>query len=294
MLDPGIVGRTSAPRFVTWNERDAALYALGVGAGVDDLQFTTENTDGIVQQTLPTMPVALSLDFRLLDEATPIDWANFLHAEQSLEIEASLPPSGTAVVTDRIAEVWDKGSAALVVVEGIGDTHEGARLFRTRSSYYIPGAGGWGGERGPRSSWERPSTAPDATVTYGTRPEQALIYRLSGDGNRLHSDPAFAHQAGFPRPILHGLCTYGFTARAILELVPRRDPAAVRFLSARFVAAVYPGDTLHVDIWRMNDDLHFETRRDDGQVVLSHGVASIGGLRSERLRRLPAGRPDDA
>ena len=275
MLDPGIVGRTSAPRVVMWNERDTALYALGVGAGIDDLQFTTENTEGVDQQTLPTMPVALSLDFTILNQASPIDWANFLHAGQFVEINAPLPPSGTAVVTDRIAEVWDKGSAALVVVEGIADTPEGTRLFRVRSSYYIPGAGGWGGDRGPGSRWERPSRVPDATVSYATRPDQALIYRLSGDRNRLHSDPAFARQAGFPRPILHGLCTYGFTARAILDLVPRRDPAAVRSLSGRFVAPVFPGDMLHVDLWRRNDDVHFETRRNNGEVVLSHGVARI-------------------
>jgi len=276
-LDPAAVGTTSQPQPVSWTPRDCCIYALGVGAGVDDLQFTTDNTGGVAQRVLPTMPVTLGQDVGIIKKAGDIDWARLLHAEQAVELYAELPPEGRAVSTTRIAEMWDKQKAALVVLETEArDPDDDRLLFRTRTALIINGAGGWGGERGPASSWTRPTRAPDRTISQATRPEQALLYRLSGDRNRLHSDPSFARKAGFDRPILHGLCTYGFSGRALLHALPSQDPGHLASMTARFAAPVLPGDTLHVDVWQVAEsELLFETRRDDGTVVLSHGVATI-------------------
>lgn len=275
-LDPSAIGATSAPKPVAWTSRDSILYALGVGAGVDDLEFTTNNTRDVPQQALPTMAVTLGVDFSVLKHAGEIDWVRLVHAEQSVELLAPLPPAGEAVATTSIREMWDKERAAVVVAEteGVGD--DGRPLWRSRAALFIKGAGGWGGERGPSTAEPELPATPDTTVSLTTRPDQALLYRLSGDYNPLHSDPAFARRAGFDRPILHGLCTFGFTGRAVLSAAAGNDPARLRSISARFASPVYPGDTLHVDLWHPADGtVRFRTRNDAGTVLLSNGVATV-------------------
>ncbi|HWD05880.1 MAG TPA: MaoC/PaaZ C-terminal domain-containing protein [Kribbella sp.] len=276
-LDPAAVGATSGPRRTAWNSKDCLLYALGVGAGVDELAFITENTKGVEQRVLPTYPVVLSTDPAIFKRFGSFDWAKVVHAEQGVEVLAPLPAEGAVLTTTRIADMFDKGKAALVVTETESvDENTGETLFRTRSALFIGGAGGWGGARGPNSSWSAPDRDPDHTVTYATRPEQALLYRLSGDRNPLHSDPAFARRAGFERPILHGLCTYGFTGRALLNALADGDPARLRGIDARFAAPVLPGDTLSVDIWRTGSgQAVFQTKRDDGTIVLTNGVCTL-------------------
>lgn len=275
-LDPTAVGATSTPRSVTWTPKDCALYALGVGAGTDELPFTTDNTRDVPPRMLPTMPVVLGVDMSVLKTAGEIDWLRLVHAEQSVELLAPLPAAGTGTATTRLAELWDKGSAALLVAETELTGEDGRLLSRSRASLFVKGAGGFGGERGPSSSPDVPDGPPDATVSYATRADQALLYRLSGDRNPLHSDPAFAARAGFERPILHGLCTYGFTGRAVLQSAAGGDPDLVRSMSARFASPVYPGDVLQVDLWRTEGEVRFRTRREDGTVVLSHGRAVLG------------------
>lgn len=274
-LDPAAIGAESGPRQTSWRADDAMLYALAVGAGTDELSLTTENTVGVAQQVLPTFPVVLASDPAIFKQFGTFDWAKLVHAEQGVELLRPIPPEGTALTTTRITDMFDKGKAALVVTESESiDEDSGEVLFRTRMALFIGGAGGWGGERGPSSSWQVPDRAPDHTVAYPTRPEQALLYRLCGDHNPLHSDPAFARRAGFDRPILHGLCTYGFTGRALLHTVAGGDVARIRSIDARFASPVLPGDTLHVDIWRgddQDDEVQFQTRKDDGTVVLTCG-----------------------
>lgn len=275
-LDPAAIGATSEPKRVSWNARDCMLYALGVGAGTEDLAFTTNNTRDVSQQMLPTMPVTLGVDFSVLKQAGKIDWTRLLHAEQEIHLLGDLPVDGEAVATTRIAEMWDKEKAALVVAETEGRTTAGEPLWRSRASLFLKGAGGWGGERGPSSGTPEPTEPPTTTTTYTVADNQALIYRLSGDYNPLHSDPAFAKRAGMDSPILHGLCTFGFAGRAVLDAVGG-DPSTIASIGARFASPVWPGDTLHVDVWKSGDPtVQFRVRGRDDKVVLSGGTARLG------------------
>ncbi|HCU52395.1 MAG TPA: hypothetical protein DGG94_21800, partial [Micromonosporaceae bacterium] len=146
-----------------------------------------------------------------------------------------------------------------------------APLFTTGSSLFLGGEGGWGGERGPSAKDERPNREPDMVVRQVTRPDQALLYRLSGDRNRLHSDPALATKAGFERPILHGLCTFGFAGRALLDAVCDGDIGRMTGISGRFSAPVFPGDKLQTSIWLDPDVVRFETFRPDGTAAITNG-----------------------
>lgn len=273
-FDPNAVGSTSEPKTVSWTARDCMLYALGVGAGVDDLVYTTNNTEGIVQRMLPTMPVTLGPDFSVLRHAGGVDWTKVLHAEQEIELLAPVPTEGQAEVISRIAHMWDKQKAALVAVDTEARGLDGEPLWRSRATLFVKGAGGWGGERGASTTTES-LERPDHTIAYQTRPEQALIYRLSGDYNPLHSDPAFAARAGMDRPILHGLATFGFAGRAVLA-VTGDDAGSVRKLAARFAAPVRPGDELHVDLWNTGEGvIRFNVRGPDGEAVLVNGRADL-------------------
>ena len=152
----------------------------------------------------------------------------------------------------------------------------GEPLFTNRSSLFLRGEGGFGGDRGPSTSrTAAPDRAPDLSVTYQTRPDQALLYRLNGDRNPLHSDPAFAARGGFPKPILHGLCTYGFTGRGLLHLLCEGDPARFHGMEARFTSPVMPGEALTIDVWRTGDgEAAFRTTASDGRVVLDGGLCT--------------------
>lgn len=276
MLDPAGIGAVSTPKTISWTAKDCATYALGVGAGTGELAFTTDNTRDVPARMLPTMPVVLGVDMSVLKAAGTIDWVRLVHAEQSVEVLGPLPAEGSATATTTLAEMWDKGSAALLVAETSLTNDAGDVLSRSHASLFIKGAGGWGGERGPSSGDSgTPDCPPDRTITCPTRDDQALLYRLSGDRNPLHSDPAFARRAGFERPILHGLCTFGFSGRAVLHGMADGDADRVRSVSARFAAPVYPGDVLHVDLWRGDGQVHFRVRRDDDTVVLDNGVARV-------------------
>jgi acyl dehydratase len=174
-----------------------------------------------------------------------------------------------------VTGIYDKGSGALVATENVAvDAATGELLVTSRSGTFIRGEGGFGGDRGPSEPWERPDRPPDEQVVQQTRPEQALIYRLSGDRNPLHADPKFAARGGFSRPILHGLCTYGITGRALLHALCGSDPARFRSMSGRFSRPVLPGDPLVVSIWRPGDGgdtALFQTATEEGAVVIDRG-----------------------
>jgi len=282
-LNHSLVGVPGEPAERSWDSKDALLYAVGVGAGLGDplteLEFTTENSEGIEQQVLPTYAVLIAQG-RTSGSLGDFDRAMLVHAEQAIELHRPLPVAGTVRTTSTVTGIYDKGSGALVVTENVAvDAATGEPLATTRSSAFIRGEGGFGGERGTDAAWERPDREPDHQVTYQTRPEQALVYRLSGDRNPLHVDPKFAARGGFDRPILHGLCTYGVTGRALLHVLCDSDPARFLSMSGRFSRPVWPGEALTISVWRQDgsDTALFQTTKDDGTVVIDRGRMQVRG-----------------
>lgn len=277
-INPGAAGEVGEPVERSWTSNDCLLYALGVGAGADDplseLEFTTENSHGVEQKVFPTYAVIAGSAGAPWKKVGEFDFARLVHGEQSFEVTGPIPSEGKVSVTGRIAEIWDKGSGAVVVTECESvDPASGNVLFRTRASAFIRGEGGFGGERGPSgAAFEVPDREPDHAVKYRTRPDQALLYRLSGDRNALHSDPSFAARAGFDRPILHGLCTFGFTGRALLHSLCGGMPERFRSMSARFTSPVMPGDELTVKVWKTGDGAAiFRTETQKGEVAVDQG-----------------------
>jgi acyl dehydratase len=202
------------------------------------------------------------------------DFAMLVHGEQSFVQHREIPVEGSLTATGKIVGIYDKGSGAVVAVEGeCVDNATGETLLTVGSAIFIRGEGGWGGDRGPSGDRNAaPDRAADASVSYRVRPDQALTYRLSGDRNPLHSDPWFAALAGFDRPILHGLCTYGFTGRALLHTMCGSDPAKFRSMEGRFASPVFPGEELTIEMWNEGTgECIFQTRGEDGRVVLVGG-----------------------
>ena len=281
MLDRSLIGVPEEPRERSWTSTDALLYALGVGAGYGDplreLEFTTENSEGVGQRVLPTFGVVLA-QTTLTAAIGDFDRARLVMAEQHLELHRPLPVTGRLRSTSTVTGIWDKGSGALVESANVAvDAASGKPLVTTRFGMFVRGAGGFGGDRGTGTSWPAPDREPDCRLTAETRPEQALLYRLSGDRNPLHSDPRFAARAGFARPILHGPCTFGITGRLLLHELCGSDPARFRSMSGRFTAPVTPGETLAVSVWRDGDgSARYRTARPDGTVVIDRGRVRYG------------------
>ena len=262
----------------SWTAKDALLYAVGVGAGTDDLAFTTENSTGIAQRVLPTFAVILGVGGGTPSTIGSFNRAMLVDGGRAIEWHRELSTEGRLRARRRVTGVFDKGTGAVIASESeADDAASGAPLFRLRSHVFIRGEGGFGGERGPSGPRHvPPRREPDHVVTYTTREDQALLYRLSGDRNPLHSDPAFAARAGFPTPILHGLCTYGFTGRALLHALCDGNPARLRTMEARFSKPVFPGDTLTVSMWVDRASAVFRTERTGGEVVLDEGHCTFG------------------
>jgi acyl dehydratase len=277
-INPDIVGAPSDPVERSWSHTDCLLYALGVGAGsldaVDfELEYTTENSADRPQHVLPTFATVVGVGGMPRRAWGSFDPAMLVHGEQSIELFGPIPPDATVRTTGMVTGVYDKGSGAVVVTSSSSvDAHTGEPRFTTSSSLFIRGEGGFGGERGPSAGADPlPGREPDDIVTYTTRSDQALLYRLSGDRNPLHSDPVFAKRAGFERPILHGLCTYGFTGRALLHSVCGSDPARFRSMAGRFSRPTYPGDTLTISIWNDEEGVRFRTDNQRGETVIDAG-----------------------
>ncbi|HTU13089.1 MAG TPA: MaoC/PaaZ C-terminal domain-containing protein [Allosphingosinicella sp.] len=280
MIQPDLVRAYRAePVVQSYGAKDVILYALGVGAraGEEDLHYVYEKA----LVPLPTFAVVLAREtFWLNEPRFGIDVSKLLHGEQRLEIHAPLPASGRVRGQLEVEALHDKGEgrgALLVMKRSISDAETGAPLATVRITSFLRANGGFGGDSaGAAVPHILPERAPDLSVAMPTSPEQALLYRLSGDYNPIHVDRDVAAKAGFPGPILHGLCTYGIACRAVLRGVCGDDPARLRRFDARFSSPVYPGDEIVTDIWREGDTISFRSRvpaRD--ALVLNNGLALL-------------------
>jgi acyl dehydratase len=256
-LNPDSVGSVGDVRTMSWTSKDALLYAVGIGAGQADLPFSTENTQNTPQVVYPTFAVVAgsgtaSPGASAMGKIGTFNFALLVHGTQAVTLHRPIPVEAQATIQDRVVAMYDKGKAAVVVLENEVKLASGEPLFNTRSSLFIRGEGGWGGDRGPSGPQNEPpaDAAPDHEVTLQTQPDQAFVYRLSGDRNPLHTDPSFAAIGGFDRPILHGLCTYGFTGRALLAELCGNDVTKFHHIEGRFSTPVMPGDALTVRMWR--------------------------------------------
>ena len=275
-IRPDAVGASGGPVSRSWTSKDALLYAVGIGAGVDELAFTTENTKDTPQRVFPTFAVIIGGGGAPIGAVGSFNMALMVHGEQGIELLDEIPPDGALESRGRIAGIWDKGSAAVIETESEAvNAATGKPLLKTRASLFCRGEGGWGGDRGPSARIVFPDAEPTHQVTYQTREGQALTYRLSGDRNPLHTDPSFARMGGFDRPILHGLCTYGFTGRALLHALCNSDPARFRSMNARFSRPVIPGDSLTVSMWADGGKALFRTANQRGEVVIDQGVCTF-------------------
>ncbi|MFB6392209.1 MaoC/PaaZ C-terminal domain-containing protein [Polymorphospora lycopeni] len=257
-----------------WTAADTILYALGVGAGqadpADELRFTTENSTGHPPAALPTFATLLAADPPYLGEPAAVR-----HAGETLTLHRPLPPAGRVRTTATVTDVYDQGSGLLLHHRSEIHDLDGNPLATIERAMFVIGAGGFDGRRAPVADWRRPTDHPDHTVSHPVRPDQALLYRLNGDRNPLHCDPVVAARAGLPRPVLHGLCTYGFAGRTLLHTVAGGDPDRVRRISARFSAPFFPGDTLTVLVWRRPAGALFQALDGRGRPVLDRGVLDL-------------------
>jgi acyl dehydratase len=279
VLNLDAVGQSVEAEGYSWTEKDVMLYALAVGASqgnaLTELRFTTENSAGLTLAVFPAFGAFVAQQSGLRPDVGTTAPGLALHAEQAVTVPGPLPAQATVRTTNTISHIFDKKSGALVVTDTtVQDAATGVTLVSARSGTFYRGEGGFGGDRGPSASWQRPGREPDAVVRYRTRPDQALLYRLTGDRNPLHSDPELARKRGNERPILHGMCTYGFAGRALLHSLCGSDPARFTSMTGRFSAPVLPGQELAVHIWADDGEARFQVTADTGAVVIDHGLCS--------------------
>ncbi len=254
-----------------YEDRDVMLYAIGVGA--TELDFVFERN----LKVLPTFAVIPAFPGLMgLTAAVDLNPVMILHGEQGIKLNKPIPVKGRLTTAGKVTGVYDKGKGALVVIESETKDEQGEVLFVNTAGVFVRGAGGFGGERGPGAGNQPPDRAPDKTAEMQTLPIQAMIYRLSGDRNPLHIDPAFAKMAGYDTPILHGLCTLGHAGRAVLGAYCDNDPARMTGLEVRFSGVVFPGDSIITEMWDEGGGrivLQAKTQR--GDVVISNAAATI-------------------
>lgn len=269
-IDPSVVGAELGSFGTTWDADDVILYHLGLGAGVPqtspgELEYCLEDRLKVLPSFSVNGPMGVMAGLFNLKGVSFAPTA-LLHGEHEMIVHNPLPRSAKVTHTGRVAEVWDKGKAALLVAEAdtVGD--DGTKLVTNRYHAFIRGEGGFGGEKGESRTVTLPDREPDVSVQRPTMVQQALLYRLCGDKNPMHSDPAISKLGGFDVPLLHGLCTYGIALKAAVDEVLDGDVTRVAKYSTRFAQPVFPGDTLQVDMWT-----------EDSQVLLGVGVVGKEG-----------------
>ncbi len=269
-IDPAIaLGAELPAEDFAWSASDVLLYHLALGAGAAptdprELRYTIEDA----LQVLPTFAVVAQTVHRFEPPVVEypgvsIDLAKVLHGTQRVDVHRPLPTDGKARATARVKGIYDKGSAAVIETETVVTDLDGAPIWTNTSSIFARGEGGFGGDRGPSGPPPPPERAPDAVIVTPTVAQQALWYRLLGDRNPLHSHPDFAASAGFPRPILHGLCTYGMVCKAVVDAELDGDVSRVGGYGVRFAGIVFPGETLRTSVWREGERLVLVTTVDE-------------------------------
>jgi len=266
----------------SWSDEDVILYNLGVGAGDpptdrQELRYAYEGDLVAVPAFGTIPPFGIMMSMGLVD-GIDINLTQVLHGEQELVLHQTIPTSAKVSQSGRIAHIYDKGKGALVVMEIVSvDRKTGTPLFTNRAGVFLRGEGGFGGDPGPKARNEPPQREADHVVESITLPQQALLYRMaSGDKNPLHADPGFARFAGFARPILHGLCTYGVVVKAVVDSALEGEPERVASYKARFSGHVFPGETLVTEIWDENESLVITVKtKERGTTVLSNGVVGV-------------------
>ncbi len=271
-----------------YNKDDVILYHLGIGAGVpatdpNELQYTYEKD----LKVLPSFAVVAS-GRRNVRVSSPrglnqipglsFNMAMMLHGEQEIEIHKTLPSEAKIKSESRIADIFDKGKAALVIMEGTTVDDKDEPLFTTRMSLFVRGEGGFGGSSGPKVANQPPDRKPDGVIESPTIPQQALLYRLNGDKNPLHADPEFAKMGGFDTPIIHGLCSYGIACKAIVDGVLDGDTSVVARYQARFRGVAFPGETYLTSYWKEGDKICFEVHSKEREaVIISNACVTLRG-----------------
>ncbi len=277
MINLDRVGKSNGTILHEYSTRDVILYHLGIGAGAADLDLVHEKAVGGLT-VCPTYAVVTLMEplMKVLPQFN-VPLREVLHGEQAIFLERAIPPEGAFLTTATVPEVYDKGKAALLILETASTDKSGNLLFRTRASIFCRGLGGFGGDPGPKAGNRQiPSgRKPDFEIAQKTGENQAALYRLSGDWNPLHIDPISASFAGYPRPILHGLCTFGFAGRAVLQGACGNKVGRFKEFGVRFSNTVFPGDTITTRGWRMEGNMfRLQVSTGNGE-VLSNAYACV-------------------
>jgi 3-hydroxyacyl-CoA dehydrogenase/3a,7a,12a-trihydroxy-5b-cholest-24-enoyl-CoA hydratase len=274
-IDLSLVGQKLPPTAFEYDDRDVMLYALGVGAGADELQYVYERGLKVIPTfgVVPAFPALMSLV--TVGKINPV---MLLHGEQRIEVKKPFPPAAKVITESTIKAIYDKGRGALVVADAETKDEAGEVICVNTFGAFVRGEGGFGGDRGPSGPRNvPPERAADEVVEMKTLPQQAAIYRLSGDRNPLHIDPNFAKMAGYDKPILHGLCTFGHVARAVIQKYCGGDPDRLKVLDVRFSGVVFPGETIVTEMWKESSTqiIVQAKTKERGEVVLSSAAATI-------------------
>jgi acyl dehydratase len=274
-ITPDALGASTSTVTRTWTADDSMLYALSIGAGRGELAFTTENSEGVTLQSYPTQTVVIGpVDIDILGKLGDFDRRMAVHGTQRVELHRPVSASGSARSFTEVTAVHDKGKGALIgLATRTMDAETDEPLFTSTTGLFVRGAGGFGGSVGEVMDRQPvPERQPDLELEVATGVDQALLYRLNGDRNPLHSDPTFAKAVGFDQPILHGLCTFGVAGRVLVHALCDGDSASARSVEGRFSAPVLPGDVLRVQVWRLGEGAAaFAVLGPDGKAVLSDG-----------------------
>ena len=264
---------------ISYTDKDSILYGLGVGLGndpmdIDELKYVYENG----QIALPSMATNFQYHSSLLMSAK-LNFVMVVHGEQKLSIINPIPVSGDFLADMKVLNCFDKGASkgAIIDVETtVKLKSDGTEICKLISTTFARGDGGFDGPESPPQEIFAPEGSPDIVDEITTKPDQALIFRLSGDYNPLHSDPNFAKAAGFPKPILHGLCTYGVACRSIVKTACDNDVKKLKSFNCRFSSPVFPGETIVTEMWKNGNDINFQSKvKERDKIILKNGVSEI-------------------